>query len=126
VLAVLEAAGVSARANVMGFDPAVVTRVHALAPRQRTTLLVGRGELRKGVPAVEAVRSAQRLGASDLGLEYGLIDEAVVAAARAAGIVLAAWTVNDENAMQRLLALGVDVLTTDRPDLAARLLGRRS
>jgi glycerophosphoryl diester phosphodiesterase len=126
VLTVLEAAGVEERANVMGFDPEVVTRVHARAPRQRTTLLVGRGELRKGVRAVEAVRSAQALGASDLGLEYALVDEAVVTAARAAGIVLAAWTVNDETTMQRLLALGVDIVTTDRPDLAARVLRGRT
>jgi glycerophosphoryl diester phosphodiesterase len=32
--------------------------------------------------------------------------------------------VNDESAMRRMLALGVDVLTTDRPDLARRLVAR--
>ncbi|HEY3064242.1 MAG TPA: glycerophosphodiester phosphodiesterase family protein [Methylomirabilota bacterium] len=126
VLSVLEAAGVGARANVMAFDPDVVSRVRALAPRQRTTLLIGRGDLPKGAAAVEAVRSAQTLGASDLGLDYRLIDEAVVTAAHAAAIVLAAWTVNDEAAMRRLLALGVDILTTDRPDVAARVLGERA
>jgi glycerophosphoryl diester phosphodiesterase len=30
--------------------------------------------------------------------------------------------VNDEVAMRRVQALGVDVLTTDRPDIAKRLL----
>jgi glycerophosphoryl diester phosphodiesterase len=126
VLAALDAAGVRERANVMGFDPGVVTRVHALAPRQRTTLLVGRRELRPGAAAVEAVKSAHALGASDLGLEYRLVDAPVVRAARAAGIAVGAWTVNDEKAMQRLIALGVDVLTTDRPDVAARVLKARA
>jgi len=125
VLAVLDAAGIGDRANVMGFDPGVVKRVRALAPRQRTTLLVGRGELGRDAPSVEPVRWAQALGASDLGLDYRLVDAAVVKAARAVGIAVGAWTVNDEKAMQRLIALGVDVITTDRPDLAARVLKAR-
>jgi len=32
--------------------------------------------------------------------------------------------VNDETAMRRMLALGVDILTTDRPDVARRLVLR--
>jgi glycerophosphoryl diester phosphodiesterase len=32
--------------------------------------------------------------------------------------------VNEESDMRRLIALGVDVLTSDRPDLALRALGR--
>ncbi|MDX1662320.1 MAG: glycerophosphodiester phosphodiesterase [Candidatus Promineifilaceae bacterium] len=34
------------------------------------------------------------------------------------------WTVNDPEDMQRLLALGVDGIITDRPDLMLELLGR--
>ena len=45
-------------------------------------------------------------------------------AARAAAVRVGVWTVNDEEAMRRAIALGVDVLTTDRPDLACRVLGR--
>jgi glycerophosphoryl diester phosphodiesterase len=32
-----------------------------------------------------------------------------------------AWTPNDEPALRRLLDLGVDLITTDRPDLALRI-----
>ena len=49
---------------------------------------------------------------------------AELAAARAASLGLGVWTVNDEAAMRRMLALGVDILTTDRPDLARRLVAR--
>ena len=56
-----------------------------------------------------------------MGLEHTLVDQAVTAAARAARLLLGAWTVNEEAAMRRMLALGVDVLTTDRPDVAGRL-----
>jgi glycerophosphoryl diester phosphodiesterase len=34
------------------------------------------------------------------------------------------WTVNDEPEMRRVIGLGVDVLTSDRPDVALRVLGR--
>ena len=43
-------------------------------------------------------------------------------AARAADVLLSVWTVNDEPAMGRLATLGVDVLTSDRPDLALRVV----
>ena len=45
-------------------------------------------------------------------------------AARAAGVEVGVWTVNDTAAMRRVIDLGVDVLTTDRPDLARVALGR--
>jgi len=64
------------------------------------------------------------VGATHLGLNHRLVDADVVAAARRAGIPLAAWTVNEEADLHRVLALGVDVVISDRPDLATRLLGR--
>jgi len=36
------------------------------------------------------------------------------------------WTVDDEAEMRELLAIGVDGIVTDRPDVLARVLGRRS
>jgi glycerophosphoryl diester phosphodiesterase len=34
------------------------------------------------------------------------------------------WTVNDEADMRRLIALGVDAIITDVPDVLAGLVGR--
>ncbi|KPK07382.1 MAG: hypothetical protein AMJ64_06720 [Betaproteobacteria bacterium SG8_39] len=48
----------------------------------------------------------------------------LAAAARARNLKLHVWTVNDEDRMRRLLAIGVDGIMTDRPDLLLRLLGR--
>jgi glycerophosphoryl diester phosphodiesterase len=125
VLAAVAAAGLQARATIMAFDPRVIARVQELAPRMRTTFLVGRAAVeRAGVRPEVSVDWARATGATDVGLEFTLLDEQVVAAARAASLVLGVWTVNDEAAMRRMLALGVDVLTTDRPDLARRLVGR--
>src|SRR5260370_780389 len=72
----------------------------------------------------DTVAWARQYGATDVGLKYTLVDETVIEAARAAGVAVGVWTVNEEPDMRRLIALGVDVLTSDRPDLALRALGR--
>jgi glycerophosphoryl diester phosphodiesterase len=35
------------------------------------------------------------------------------------------WTIGDEVDMRRLLSYGVDGITTDRPDVLARVLGHQ-
>jgi len=57
-------------------------------------------------------------------MNHRLIDADVMKAARAAGIRVSAWTVNDEPDLRRMIDLGVDVVMSDRPDLAKRLTGR--
>jgi glycerophosphoryl diester phosphodiesterase len=125
ILGLVRARGLPARTVVMAFQPETVRRVRELEPTIRTALLIGRarGEPERGWPA-EFVRRAREVGATHLGLNHRLLDGDVVAAARRAGIAVAAWTVNEEPEMQRVIGLGVDVLITDQPDLARRLLGR--
>lgn len=122
VLARLDVAGMADRATVMAFNPAVLERVHALAPGRRTTLLVSRQHVEQaGTRPTDTVEWAARLGVTDLGLQHTLVDAGVVGDAHARGFLLGAWTANDETALRRLLALGVDLITTDRPDLAVTL-----
>jgi len=125
VLALLVSRGVLSRATVQAFDPATIARVRALEPAVRTMLLVGRGRVEKErAQARDAVRWAQDAGATDLGMDHRLIDAGVVAAARKAGIRLSAWTVNEDADLRRMMELGVDVVMTDYPDRAKRVLGR--
>ena len=122
VLASLARSRMATRASVMAFDPAVVARVRALAPAQQTTLLVGRGDLEHvAASPVESVAWARGAGATSLGLAHSLVDSAVVRASRAAGLMLGVWTVDAQGDMRRLAALGVDEITTDRPDVARQL-----
>jgi glycerophosphoryl diester phosphodiesterase len=122
ILSALAAAGLEARSTLMAFNPAVIAHIRSLAPRARTTLLVSRGAVERARARPEtAVEWGIAAGVTDVGLEHTLVEPAVVAAARAAGLVLGVWTVNEEAAMRRMLALGVDILTTDRPDTARRL-----
>jgi glycerophosphoryl diester phosphodiesterase len=127
VLAILGRAGLLERATLMAFNPDVLTRVRARMPRQRATLLVSAHHVvQAGARPEQTVDWALSAGATGVGLQHTLASEAVVRAARAADVLLGVWTVNDETAMRRLAALGVDVLTSDRPDLAVRVVRRAS
>jgi glycerophosphoryl diester phosphodiesterase len=125
VIAALSSAKLIERANLMSFNPAVIERARTLAPTLPTTLLVSTMHIRlaRARPA-ETVAWALRYGATDVGLKHTLVDETVIEAARAGGIRVGVWTVNDEPEMRRVIGLGVDVLTSDRPDVALRALGR--
>jgi glycerophosphoryl diester phosphodiesterase len=53
------------------------------------------------------------------------LDAASMAEARALGLKVLAWTVNDPAVMRQMLDLGVDGLVTDRPDIAISVLKER-
>ena len=52
-----------------------------------------------------------------------IVNRRFVAAAHRAGVTVKVWTVNEADAMRRLLSIGVDALITDRPDLARTISG---
>ena len=124
-LALVKARGLADRVVVMAFEPATVRRVRELDGAIRIALLVSKARLgREGATAPDAVRWTTELGATHLGLQQSALDAATMAAGRRAGVAVAAWTVNDEVDMRRMIDLRVDVLITDQPDVALRLLGR--
>ena len=125
VLALVRSRGLVARTTVQVFQVETIRRLRELEPKTRTMLLVTRGDVeRDRARPAEAVRRARELGATDLGMNHRLIDADVMAAARAAGIRVAAWTVNEEADILRMVDLGVDMVMSDRPDLAKRLTAR--
>jgi glycerophosphoryl diester phosphodiesterase len=123
VVKLLRARGLLGRASVQSFDEATLRRVRAMEPAARTMLLVNRVRMAAHAgSAADAVRWAVDVGAADLGIDHRLIDGRLLAAARAAGVRVAAWTVNTEEDMRRMGTLGVDLVMSDRPDHARRLL----
>lgn len=123
VLRQLRARDLVGRAVVMAFEVGTLARVRRLEPALRTALLVG-GAWRARRSAVAATRRAEAVGATHLGLHHRLLTPRAVLAARAAHLRLAAWTVNGEGDLRRVIGLGVDVVITDRPDLALPMTGR--
>ena len=125
VLAQVNARGLADRTVIMAFEADTIRRIRALQPSIQTAFLVSRARVdRERVPAREAVRWTQELGATQLGMDHRVLDRGAVDAARAAGLEVGAWTVNEEGDLRTVIALGVTLITSDRPDLALRLLGR--
>ncbi len=54
-----------------------------------------------------------------------VISPALVQTAHQCGLEVHVWTVNDRPSMERLLAMGVDGIMTDRPDILAQVLAER-
>lgn len=123
VLALVGARGLASRVLIMAFQPDTLSRVRALDAKIPTVLLIRKARMdRDGAAAV--IQEARDVRASHLGIDHRAIDPTTVAAARAAKLPLAAWTVNTDPDLRRMLDLGVDILITDRPDLAKPLSGR--
>ncbi|WP_420560642.1 glycerophosphodiester phosphodiesterase family protein [Tepidicaulis sp.] len=53
---------------------------------------------------------------------HGDVTDETMGIARSLGLEVSCWTVDEEKEMERLLALGVDAILTDRPDRLARLV----
>ncbi len=125
VLAALDRRGMTARTIVMAFERETWQRVRELRPDVKAgALYSGRSLERQGTTLPRALEEARAAGVAFLGLHQALIDPATVGAARAAGLLLGAWTVNERDALARVIRDGVGVVITDRPDLAKELLGR--
>jgi glycerophosphoryl diester phosphodiesterase len=123
VLALVQAAGLTARTRIMAFEWMTLERLRALSPSVRLTgLLAQRGADRLG--GIEGVAQRLRaLGANDLGIERTLLTPEAIRAAHDAGLSIGVWTVNEPEELRRALAAGVDYVTTDHPDVALRLRG---
>lgn len=73
-----------------------------------------------GSLATDPVKKAIRLRAAELHLRHDLIDRGLVRRAHARGIPILAWTVNTVAEAERLLALEVDGIITDRLETILR------
>jgi glycerophosphoryl diester phosphodiesterase len=134
VVAAIEAAQMASRTTVQSFDWRTLRVVRNLAPAIATACLTIRTESndnvadRAGKPSAwtdglsladhggsvpKLVKAAGCRGWSPF---WRNVDAAAVAEARALGLVVVPWTVNDPAEMGRLIDLGVDGLITDYPD----------
>ena len=68
------------------------------------------------------IRAIKAAGGDGWFPPFGDITPETVAEARALGLKLGAWTVDDPKDMRRLIDRGLDALCTDRPDVLADIL----
>jgi glycerophosphoryl diester phosphodiesterase len=94
----------------------VLEAVAAARPANHVWLVTPNVQIDIGLANVIATARAAHVPM--LGVRQNMLSADIVAAVRAAGLGIGGWACNDAAAIARLLALQVDVFTTDRPDLA--------
>ena len=112
-------AGVAARATVQSFDWRTLHAVERAAPEIATVYLTGR---RQGGSQPQAVHAA---GGTVWSPHYEELDTAALIEARALGLKVVPWTVNEPGFIERFLDLGVDGIITDYPERVRAELARR-
>jgi glycerophosphoryl diester phosphodiesterase len=113
----LEQARVLERSVLTSFQLGTVCEAVAAArPMKHVWLVLPQVQTDIGLANVMA--AAKGAGVPMLGLRQNMLTAEIVATVRAAGLGIGGWACNDAEAIAKLLALQVDVFTTDRPDLA--------
>jgi glycerophosphoryl diester phosphodiesterase len=104
------------RVVVQSFDMSALRRLSQAAPWLTLSALFPR------VAAPGDHLDAAAAFASGIGPWHGAVDAALVAAARARGLAVRPWTVDEPAEMRRLLVLGVDAVITNAPDVAVAVV----
>jgi glycerophosphoryl diester phosphodiesterase len=122
VVETVRAAGMLDQAAVIAFSPTVVKEVRALEPRLPCAWLSS--EKLKGSPTERAdwiaVR-ARQCNTNIVDLNYNMLSPEVLVELKKRGLIVWTWTVNDPVIMDSLMRWGIQSITTDRPDFAAKL-----
>jgi glycerophosphoryl diester phosphodiesterase len=118
VAARVRAHGMADQVVISSFNPLALRRTKKAGPEIECALLTApdlpgwmRGRLTLWFSRMDGIHP-----------EYPMVDEAYMAWARQRRAPVRPWTVNEEADMRRLIALGVDALITDAPDVARRLV----
>lgn len=121
-LGVLDAHAVRKRTIVTSFDVAVAAEAATVEGLAAAIWLVS-PDLQTRIGTEGIVSTARGHGLSRVGIRCTSLDATTLAALRAGGLAVGAWATNEADQIARMLALKVDVFTTDRPTLALQMRG---
>jgi glycerophosphoryl diester phosphodiesterase len=117
VAGAIRQAGMLERSVFTSFQLGTVLEAVAEArPSRHVWLVLPQIQIDIGLANVIAITKTANIPM--LGLRQNMLSAEIVAAVRVAGLGIGGWACNDADAIAKLLALKVDVFTTDRPDLA--------
>ncbi len=139
-IAEIRAAGMASRTMVQSFDWSTLQAIQQEAPEIRTLYLTTPSTLKRGgssgyspwlagfAPELHGdsvPRAIHAAGGRIWAPNHAFLTPALLAEAHGLGIVVIPWTVNDPATIARLVAMGVDGIISDRPDLVRVELGKR-
>ena len=134
VVPLLVEAGMVGRTTIESFDWGALMQVHRAEPGLGVVALTdgrhfgGPGESASWSGGLEVpdivgyVAAAATFGAVAISPEHTLVTAELVGAAHRAGQRVIPWTVDDPTTLRALIAMGVDGVITNRPDVARRVL----
>jgi len=119
--------GMTDHVVVISFDRDTIRTVKAADSRLHTGFLVSAATVPlEGRASPQALADlAVAAGASALGVSRDYLKPEIVQAAHAAGLKVSVWTVDDPAEMRRYIQMGVDRITSNRPDLLRAEVGAR-
>jgi glycerophosphoryl diester phosphodiesterase len=134
ILAAVRAANKTPYVEIQSFDWRTLPMVRAADPTiplvalwDDTTWVPGSPWLGGVDPAEvsDPIEGVLAVGADIASPKYQLVDAALIQRAHVAGLTVVPWTVNDAEAMNALIDLGVDGLITDYPTLLRQVMAQR-
>jgi glycerophosphoryl diester phosphodiesterase len=117
IMAALKAAGILDRTVMTSFQLGTAAEVTRHGKPMRHVWLVT-PETQTDIGLAAVIDLARSNGVPMLGLRGNVLDASMVEKVRTAGLGIGGWACNDAAAIAKMFDLGVDVFTTDRPDLA--------
>jgi len=116
IVALVEQFGLENRVTIQSFDHRSINVIPQLNPQLKTVALTHR----PANPDQIAAETSAAIWSPD----YKTVTRKQIEAAQRAGLQVIPWTVNEPEAMERLISWGVDGLITDYPDVLAEILQR--
>lgn len=107
------------RVLIQSFSPRSLQKIHAIRPNIPLIQLFFGSETSQAIQERLAATSAYAVG---IGPRHTSLDRALVDAAHARSLQIHPYTVNDKLRMEQLIALGVDGMFTNFPDLLDEVL----
>lgn len=106
------------RVLVQSFNAHSIEKMKSLDAGVRTALLVRS-------LSIDPVEATLKVRANELAISFELLTPEIVKRARDNGLAITVWTVDEVDAMKRMIELGVDRIITNYPDRLQTLLSRR-
>jgi glycerophosphoryl diester phosphodiesterase len=113
LMSVIREKGIEEHTIIQSFDFRTLQYLHQRYPAIKTAMLIEDYDKRTLDSQLQALGFVPTIYSP----HFTLVTEQMVTRCREKGLKLIPWTVNDKEGMEKLIALGVDGIITDYPDL---------
>jgi len=119
--------GILDRTIAISFDFPTLGELGKLEPKLQLGALISKDYLSsKGITGPETVaKNMQALNVEYVGIKFDYLSQVLYDQLRAYDLGVGVWTVDDTINMRKFSGMGVDFITTNRPDLLNKVLDRK-